>query len=44
MERSCKLIVANIENVVGAHIHAAPAGANGPVVVPCSMVPPAEAR
>jgi hypothetical protein len=28
-----KLIVANIENVRMAHIHLAPAGANGPVVV-----------
>ncbi|MGQ0604006.1 MAG: CHRD domain-containing protein [Anaerolineales bacterium] len=27
-----KLIVANIENVVAAHIHLAPAGVNGPVV------------
>ncbi len=30
---SYKLIVANIENVRMAHIHLAPAGANGPVVV-----------
>jgi hypothetical protein len=30
---SYKLIVANIENVTQAHIHLAPAGANGPVVV-----------
>lgn len=28
-----KLIVANIENVVASHIHLAPAGTNGPVVV-----------
>jgi hypothetical protein len=28
-----KLIVANIRSVVAAHIHLAPAGANGPVVV-----------
>lgn len=28
-----KLIVANIENVVAAHIHLAPRGSNGPVVV-----------
>jgi hypothetical protein len=28
-----RLIVANIENVTMAHIHLAPAGANGPVVV-----------
>jgi len=27
-----KLIVANIENVVAAHIHLVPEGANGPVV------------
>lgn len=27
-----KLIVANIDNVVAAHIHLGPAGANGPVV------------
>jgi hypothetical protein len=33
-ELAFKLIVANIENVVGAHIHLAPAGVNGPVVVP----------
>ena len=26
------MIVENIENVVGAHIHLAPAGSNGPVV------------
>jgi hypothetical protein len=31
-ELSYKLIVANIENVTQAHIHLAPAGANGPVV------------
>jgi len=30
---SFKLIVANIENVTMAHIHLAPAGVNGPVVV-----------
>jgi hypothetical protein len=30
---SFKLIVANIENVVAAHIHLAPAGSEGPVVV-----------
>lgn len=28
-----KLIVSNIENVVQAHIHCAPAGVNGPIVV-----------
>ena len=33
-ELAFKLIVANIENVVGAHIHLAPAGVNGPIVVP----------
>lgn len=32
-ELSYKLIVANIENVTMAHIHCAPAGANGSVVV-----------
>jgi hypothetical protein len=31
-ELSYRLIVANIENVSMAHIHLAPAGANGPVV------------
>jgi hypothetical protein len=31
-ELSYRLIVANIENVTQAHIHLAPAGANGPVV------------
>jgi hypothetical protein len=31
-ELSYKLIVANIENVIQAHIHLAPAGQNGPVV------------
>jgi hypothetical protein len=30
---SYRLIVANIENVAQAHIHLAPAGSNGPVVV-----------
>jgi hypothetical protein len=30
---SYKLIVANIENVIQAHIHLAPPGVNGPVVV-----------
>jgi CHRD domain len=30
---SYKLIVSNIENVVQAHIHCAPAGVNGPIVV-----------
>jgi hypothetical protein len=29
-----RLIVANIENVVAAHIHVAPVGVNGPIVVP----------
>ena len=32
-EISYRLIVANIENVTAAHIHIAPAGENGPVVV-----------
>jgi hypothetical protein len=32
-ELSYRLIVANIQNVTQAHIHLAPAGANGPVVV-----------
>jgi hypothetical protein len=32
-ELSYTLIVANIENVVAAHIHCAPAGRNGPVGV-----------
>ncbi len=32
-ELSFKLIVANIDNVVAAHIHCAPADANGPVGV-----------
>jgi hypothetical protein len=31
-ELSYKLIVANIENVIMAHIHVGPAGENGPVV------------
>ena len=30
---SYKLIASNIENVIQAHIHIAPAGVNGPVVV-----------
>jgi hypothetical protein len=32
-ELSYRLTVANIENVVGAHIHKAAAGVNGPIVV-----------
>ncbi len=32
-ELSYRLIVSNIENVTQAHIHLAPAGVNGPVVV-----------
>jgi hypothetical protein len=32
-ELSYRLNVANIENVIAAHIHLAPAGVNGPVVV-----------
>jgi glucose/arabinose dehydrogenase len=33
-ELAFKLIVANIDNVIGAHIHIAPAGENGPIVLP----------
>jgi hypothetical protein len=33
-EIAYKLIVANIENVVAAHIHVGPEGMNGPIVVP----------
>lgn len=29
-----KVIVANIDNVIGAHIHLAPLGQNGPIVLP----------
>jgi hypothetical protein len=29
-----RVIVANIDNVIGAHIHLAPAGENGPIVLP----------
>jgi hypothetical protein len=29
-----KVIVANIKNVIGAHIHLAPRGQNGPIVLP----------
>jgi hypothetical protein len=36
-ELKYKVIVANILNVVGAHIHLAPAGENGPIVL--SMLP-----
>jgi len=32
-----QVLVANIQNVIGAHIHLAPAGANGPIAF--SMVP-----
>ena len=32
-ELSFRLNVANIENVIGAHIHSAPSGENGPIVV-----------
>lgn len=32
-ELSFKLNVANIEDVIGAHVHRAPAGENGPIVV-----------
>jgi glucose/arabinose dehydrogenase len=33
-ELKFKVIVANIDNVIGAHIHLAPAGQNGPIVLP----------
>ena len=33
-ELAFKVIVANIDNVIGAHIHLAPAGQNGPIVLP----------
>ena len=33
-ELAFKIIVANIDNVVGAHIHLAPTGQNGPIVLP----------
>jgi hypothetical protein len=33
-ELAYKLIVANIENVFASHIHLAPEGVNGPIVVP----------
>jgi glucose/arabinose dehydrogenase len=33
-ELAFKVIVAKIENVIGAHIHLAPAGQNGPIVLP----------
>ena len=36
-ELKFKVIVANIENVIGTHIHFAPVGANGPIVL--SMLP-----
>ena len=40
-----RLIVANIENVVQAHIHLGAAGANGPIVVFLyGLVPPAAGR
>ena len=35
-----KLIVAQVENVVAAHIHCAPAGANGPVGVTLFLAAP----
>lgn len=44
-ELAYKLIVANIENVIMAHIHSAAAGANGPIVVwlyPTTSPPPDE--
>lgn len=33
-EMSFKVNVANIDDVIGIHIHQAPAGSNGPIVVP----------
>lgn len=33
-ELQFKVIVAKIEDVIGAHIHLAPAGQNGPIVLP----------
>ena len=33
-ELKFKVIVAKIDNVIGAHIHLAPAGQNGPIVLP----------
>ena len=33
-ELAFKVIVAKIDNVIGAHIHLAPAGQNGPIVLP----------
>ena len=33
-ELKFKVIVANIDNVIGAHIHLAPKGENGPIVLP----------
>ncbi len=39
-----KLIVANIDNVVAAHIHCAPAGVNGPVGVTLFTGAPAGGR
>ena len=45
-ELNFRLIVANIENVTMAHIHCAPEGVNGPVIVwlyPAEGPPPAEA-
>ena len=44
-ELQYRLVVANIENVVAAHIHIAPFGANGPVVAFLyGNVPPAGGR
>jgi hypothetical protein len=44
-ELEYKLIVANIENVVAAHIHLGPEGVNGPVVAFLyGMVPPGGGR
>ena len=43
-ELQYKLIVANIENVIAAHLHLAPAGTNGPVVVTLYSGPPTDGR
>ena len=43
-ELSYKLIVANIENVVAAHIHCGAVGVNGPIGVTLFLGPPAGGR